>query len=180
VAPSVVVAVMRSHPPSLLSTLTPSPVMRPLALMEHPVSPVMLSQVKDILATSGMVQAIHARLNPPPASSPSVSSTNMKIDSEDESPSTAPSYATSLNLWQDSHPSLDLQAWSPEWTSWFQSALSDGIPVKGLQDFIMFCGNLVPDARSRQKWTWVKRTVLWNLTHDRGVPGQQTLGCIRL
>jgi len=88
VAPGVVLVVMRDAPSSPLSTLVPA---------EFSASPVMLSQVEDILATSGMVQALHTQTNPPPASSPSTPSLNMEVDS-DETPS-ALSQATSLNLW---------------------------------------------------------------------------------
>jgi|SRR6266850_4218210 len=55
----VAAAVMRSTSPSPLSTLTPSPVMRPFVPLEPSIAPVMLSQVEDILATSRMVQALH-------------------------------------------------------------------------------------------------------------------------
>ena len=61
--PGVVAAVMQSTSSSPLSTLTPSPVIRPLAPTGHSVLPVMLSQVEDILTTSGMVQALHTQMN---------------------------------------------------------------------------------------------------------------------
>jgi len=161
--PGIIVAVMQDTSLSPLSSLTPSPAMRPLALPRQSISPVTLSQVEDILATSGMVQALHARINPPPpASSPLSPSLNMEVDL-DKNPSTL-SHATSLNPWIDSHPPLGLRVPTPEWASWIQVALSHGVPVKGLYDFIVMYGTHILGASGQRKWTWIKKKALCDLS----------------
>src|SRR6267142_2298494 len=92
VAPSIALVMMRSASPSPLFTLTPSPVVRALVPLEPLVSPVTLSQVEDILATSGMVQALHTRFPPPASSSTSPPLVVMNMD---ESPSPSHSCTTS-------------------------------------------------------------------------------------
>src|SRR6267142_2061802 len=67
------------------------------------VSLVTLSQVKDILTTSRMVQALHTQINPPPASLSLSSPSAMEIDL-DKSASASYSHAMSFDLWTDSHP----------------------------------------------------------------------------
>jgi len=106
VNPGVAAAVMRDASPSPLSTLTPSPVIRPLVPVEHSISLVTLSQVKDILATSGMVQALHTWILLPPASFSLSSPSAMAVDL-DEASSSSYSHTTHFNLWTDSHPLLD-------------------------------------------------------------------------
>jgi len=77
--------------------------------MEHSVFAVKLSQVKDILATSGMVQALHAWINHPPASSSLSSLSAMAMDL-DEASSSFYSHTMSFNLWTNAHPPLALRA----------------------------------------------------------------------
>src|SRR6267142_6654578 len=131
---SVVSAVMQTASPSLLSTLTPSPVVGALVPPEPSVSPVTLSQVEDILATSRMVQALHARFPPPASSSALSSSTEMNVD---ESPSPPHSCASSLdasfNPWTDTHPPPDPQEMPVVWGSWTDAALLHGVPAEGLR-----------------------------------------------
>ena len=96
VNPGVIAAMMWDASSSPLSTLTPSLVVRPLAPMGHSISPVTLSQVEDILTTRGMVQALHAQINPPPASF-SFSSPSAMVMDLDKVSSSSYANATSFN-----------------------------------------------------------------------------------
>src|SRR6267142_2614208 len=118
VAPGIVSVVMRTASPSPLSTLTPSPVVGASVPPEPSVSPMTLSQVKDILATSGMVQALQAQFPSPASSSTSLSSLRMIVD---ESPSPSHTHAASLDIsfdpWTDTHHLLDLREMLIMWGS---------------------------------------------------------------
>ena len=151
VALSIIAVVMRSAFPSPLSTLTPSPVVRSLVPPEPSVSPVTLSQVEDILATSGMVQALHAWF-PPPASS-SVSPPHMVMN-VDELPSPSHSRTTSYNSWTDSHPAPDPRD-SATWEPWIEAALTNGVPAVGLVSFVQTVGTSLPGV-GQEKWTCIR------------------------
>src|SRR6266850_2405837 len=152
VAPGIAAVVMQSTSPSLLSTLMPSLVVGALVPLEPSVSPVMLSQVEDILATSRMVQALHAQFPPPASSSTSSSSTEMNVD---EFPSPSHSRAASLdasfNPWTDTHCSPDPWETPMVWRSWIEATLLNGIPVKGLQTYIQTIGSSLPSV-GQDKW----------------------------
>ena len=152
VALGIVVVVMRSTFPSLLSTLMPSLVVGALVPPEPSVSPVMLSQVEDILAMSRMVQALHAQFPPPTSSSASSSSTEMNVD---EFPSPSHSRAASLdasfNPWTDTHCSPDPRETLMVWRSWIEATLLNGVPVKGLQTYIQTIGSSLPSV-GQDKW----------------------------
>src|SRR6267142_461737 len=151
VAPSIISAVMQSASPSPLSTLTPSPVVRALVPLEPSVSPVTLSQVEDILTTSGMVQALHTRFPPPASSSTSPPLVVMNMD---ESPSPSHSCATSYDLWTDSHPAPDPQDLAA-WGLWIEAALTNGVPAEGLVSYIQMVGASLPGV-GQEKWTCVR------------------------
>src|SRR6267142_6408970 len=156
VAPSIVLVVMQSASPSPLSTLTPSPVVRALVPLEPLVSPVTLSQVEDILATSGMVQALHARFPPPASSSASSSSMEMNVD---ESPFPPHSFASSLDAsfkpWTDTHPLPDPWEMPVMWGSWTDATLLHGVPAEGLRSFIKTVGASLPGV-GQSKWARVR------------------------
>ena len=92
-----------------------------------PLSPVTLSQVDDLLATSKMVQALHAwhvplveSLSPPP----------MAVD---EAPVPPPSWElTPFNSWTMTHPPPLHCASEKKWRTWISTVLANGVPPDAL------------------------------------------------
>jgi hypothetical protein len=124
--------------PKLVESQTPMPGLPPVPLAPlNPLpSPVMLSQVEDMLVTSNMVWEIHScHLPPAPLSAPSSPpSFEMAID-DDADPSPTQSHATSYTLWVDTHPAPT--SGSPlQWTTWLGNTLQNEVLEQGLAEFI--------------------------------------------
>jgi hypothetical protein len=117
-------------------TPMPGPPPVPLAPLNPLPSPVTLSQVEDVLATSDMVWEINSRHLPPaPLSAPSSPpSFEMAVD-VDADPSPTQSRATSYTSWVNTH--LAPTSGSPlQWTTWLGDALWNEVPEEGLAEFI--------------------------------------------
>jgi hypothetical protein len=109
----------------------------PLAPLNPLPSPVTLSQVEDVLATSKMVQDLtshhlHPSLH---SSSDSPSSSLMAVDIED-APVDTWSCSLSYHPWVESHPSPDLFSNTDMWMTWLAEALENEVPVSALDKFI--------------------------------------------
>jgi len=138
--------------------------------MEHSSSSVTLSQVKDILATSGMVQALHTQINPHPDSSFLSSPSAMAVDLNEAS-SSSYSCVISFDPWTDAHPLPALWVLTLEWKSWLMAALSNGVPVKGLHNFVHTFGALVPGV-GKGKWMQVYLKILAGLSKQMNLGAQ--------
>jgi hypothetical protein len=99
--------------PEFMESWTSMPGLPPvlLAPLNSLPSPVTLSQVEDVLATSEMVQdlASHHHSSPQLTSSNSPSSSSMVVDIE-EVPLDSRSHTLSFNLWMESHPAPPILA----------------------------------------------------------------------
>jgi hypothetical protein len=123
--------------PKFMESRTPTPGLPPVPLAPlNPLpSPVTLSQVEDIVATSDMVRELHSRHHPPSLSSSDLpSSSEMAVDVED--PSIIRSRASSFDPWTESHPVPSIGDSRDAWSTWLDGAVQNGVPPDGLTEFI--------------------------------------------
>jgi hypothetical protein len=156
--------------PEFVESQTPTPGLPPVSLAPlNPLpSPVTLSQVEDVVATSDMVRELHSCHQPPPSlsSSDSPSSSEMAVDVED--PSLNRSRASSFDPWTETHlaPPLDDSRYA--WTTWLEDALDNGVPEDGLAEFIRTISMTATSPLARSKFA---RTKLKWLTQAATRPG---------
>jgi hypothetical protein len=155
--------------PKFMESRTPTPGLPPVPLAPlNPLpSPVTLSQVEDIVATSDMVRELHSRHHPPSLSSSDLpSSSEMAVDVED--PSLNRSHASSFDPWTETHPAPPLDDSRYAWTTWLEDALDNGVPEDGLAEFIRRISMTATSPLARLKFV---RTKLKWLTQATTHPG---------
>jgi hypothetical protein len=146
-------------------TPTPRPSPVPLVPLNPLPSPVTLSQVEDVIATSNMVWELNFRHLPSsPLSAPS--SPPMFGDMEwaaDPYPSSQESSEASFNLWVPFHPAPT--SGSPlQWRTWFDEALCNEVPKEGLTEFIKALSFAQP-AMIRDKFVQNRLSALADAVH---------------
>jgi hypothetical protein len=148
-------------------TLTPGLPPVPLAPLNLLPSPVTLSQVEDMVATSDLIWELHSHHLP----SPSLSSSNfsssfsmMVDDAEDSLPDR--SYASSFDLWTESHLVPCLTASALDWETWLDNALVNNIPKVGLAEFIKTLSMTTTSPPAHAKFAWQQLKMLVHLISD--------------
>jgi hypothetical protein len=118
-------------------TPTPWPPPAPLAPLNPLPSPVMLSQVEDLVATSDMVRELHSRHQAPsPLSTPSSPPLFGDMEWEaDPYPHLCESSESNFISWVPSHPAPT--SGSPlEWRTWFGKALRNEVTAEALTEYV--------------------------------------------
>jgi hypothetical protein len=119
-------------------TPMPRPPPAPLAPLNPIPSPVTLSQVEDVIATSDMVRELHSRYQPPaPLSAPS--SPPMFGDMEWEADPYPNSRESSEGLfvsWVCSHPAPTDGGSPLRWKTWFAGALRNEVTEEALTEYV--------------------------------------------
>jgi hypothetical protein len=119
-------------------TPTPRPPPAPLAPLNPIPSPVTLSQVEDVVATSDMVRELHSRYHPStPLSAPS--SPPMFGDMEWEADPYPNSRESSEGLfvsWVSSHPAPTDGGSPLRWKTWFAGALRNEVTEEALTEYV--------------------------------------------
>jgi hypothetical protein len=144
--------------PEFVESWTPMPGLPlvPLAPLNPLPSPITLSQVEDVVATSDMVWELHSRHHPPPSlsSSDSPSSSEMAIDAEDSSVTW--SRASSFDPWTETHLAPSIGDSQDAWTTWLDDALRNGVPEFGLAKFIRTLSMTVMSPLARSKFVQLR------------------------
>jgi hypothetical protein len=119
-------------------TPTPRPPPAPLAPLNPIPSPVTLSQVEDVVATSDMVRELHSRYQPStPLSAPS--SPPMFGDMEweaDPDPFSRESSKARFVLWVPSYPAPTDGGLLLRWKTWFADALRNEVTEEALTEYV--------------------------------------------
>ena len=119
-------------------TPTPRPPPAPLAPLNPIPSPVTLSQVEDVVATSDMVRELHSRYQPStPLSAPS--SPPMFGDMEweaDPDPFSRESSEARFVLWVPSYPAPTDGGLLLRWKTWFADALRNEVTEEALTEYV--------------------------------------------
>jgi hypothetical protein len=110
----------------------------PLAPLNPLPSPVTLSQVEDVVATSDLVQELHSRYQPSsPLSAPS--SPPMFRDMEweaDPYPNSRESSGAHFVSWVPSHPAPTDGGSPLRWKTWFGQALRNEVTEEALTEYV--------------------------------------------
>jgi hypothetical protein len=140
-------------------TPMPGPPPVPLAPLNSLPSPVTLSQIEDIPATSELVWELHSRRLPSTPLS-SLSLPPSVVMAVDDDPSPIQSCATSYTSWVDTHPAPTSGSLL-HWTTWFGNALWNEVPKEGLATFIKSL-SLAQNEMIREKFVQNRLQMLAN------------------
>jgi len=137
-------------PPKAAAPVTPSPphismavsqaILRSLTDRVTPPSPITLSQVEDVLATSKMVQALHSR-TPPPSLAPTVTSPTSALATPAREMRLTPP-----QLWYVKNP---MPAELESFPAWVSATLENGVPIKRLR--------IIVDSTKDNQQKWAAR-----------------------
>jgi hypothetical protein len=118
-------------------TPTPWPPLAPLAPLNPLPSPVMLSQVEDLITTSDMVRELHSHHQAPsPLSTPSSPPLFGDMEWEvDPYPHLCESSESNFVLWVPSHPA-PTSGLPLEWRTWFGEALCNEVTAEALTEYV--------------------------------------------
>jgi hypothetical protein len=117
-------------------TLMPGLPPVPLAPLNPLPSPVTLSQVEDMVATSDLVRDLQSRHPPPPSSSSFDSPPSSEMAIDVEASSDIWSRASSFDPWTETHPAPSIGDSRDAWLTWLDGAVQNGVPHVGLAEFI--------------------------------------------